>query len=486
MLWDVAAGATPRKSRIQRLICFLLPSCDDAVEMAVLPADAATKGDTMLSPRVHTTLLAMLMLIAPALAWAQAAPLASFSTARVISSAGQDAESPRVGIDAAGNAVLMWTRFDGTTYRVQARVRSAAGVLSAVQTVSPAGEDATLPVLAVNASGAAVFAWLFFDGSMMQLKMRARSAAGALSPVQTVSPSGRDAQWPAVAIDSSGRALVAWQGHDGTFYRIRTRALSAEGVLGAMQTLSAAGEAGWTPDVAIDSNDRAIVTWFRHDGTWYRVEARTRSAGGSVGPVETLSPEGASASFPRVAIAPDRTAIFTWARGGTNIRVQAVARSATGELSDVQTLSAVGENANRPRVAVDAAGNAVFVWYRSDGTNQRVQTRARTAAGVLSPVQTLSPAGDDSGNPELAVDASGNAVFVWERVIETIDGTTAQVQARARSAAGTLGVVRTLASSAEDGMVPVVVAHPDGDIVFAWNADDGTNWRIYVATGTLP
>jgi hypothetical protein len=152
----------------------------------------------------------------------------------------------------------------------------------------------------------------------------------------------------------------------------------------------------------------------------------------------------------------------------------------------VQTLSVDGQNAQRPRVAVDAAGNAVFAWARSDGTNLRAQARARSAAGVLSPVQTLSAAGDDSSEPEVGVDASGNAMFVWERVVETPNGTTGLVHARARSAAGTLGAVRTLASSPEDGTWPIVAVNPDGDVVFAWSADDGTNWRVYLATGTLP
>jgi hypothetical protein len=435
------------------------------------------------------SLLVLVVLVIPALAGAQSEPLATFGPSRLISPAGGDADTPRVGIDAAGNAVFLWTRFDGTNWRLQARSRSAAGVLSAVQNVSPAGEDVFKAEIAVNASGDAVFTWLRIDSQVWRLKIRARSAAGVLSPVQTVSPLGQPAEEPAVAIDSTGRALVVWRGHDGTFERIRARARSAAGVLSAIQTLSAPGDHGWSPDVAIDSNGRAMVTWYRFDGSWYRVEARTRTAGGSLGPVETLSPEGAGAQFPQVVIAPDRTAIFIWTRGdGTSIRVQAVARSATGELSDVRTLSPAGQHAFRPKVAVDAAGNAVFVWSRSDGTDLRIQTRARSAAGALSPVQTLSNPGSDSHDADVAVDANGNAMFVWERAIrESADVTTGRVQARARSAAGTLGVVRTLGSSAEDGMGPVVVAaNPDGDVVFAWSSTDGTAWSVHAAPGTLP
>jgi hypothetical protein len=435
---------------------------------------------------IRSLFVVFLVLVAPALAWAQAEPLATFGSARRISPAGQDADRPRVGIDAAGNAVLMWRRFDGTNLRMQARTRSASGALGAVQTLSPAGENSWWPIIAVNAAGDAVFGWLPFDEPFNRLKIRVRSAAGVWSAVQTVSPAGVEAGWPAIAIDSTGRALIVWQGHDGTNVRIQARARTAAGVLGAVQTLSPAGQDGWAPDVAIDTNSRAIVTWYRFDGSRYRVQARTRSAGGTLGPVETLSPESTSAQNPRVAIAPDRTAIFTWAASNASIQVQAVARAATGELSEVQTLSPPGQHAQHARVAVDAAGNAVFVWSRPDGTDQRVQLRARSAAGVLSPVQTLSAAGTDAWNPEVAVDADGNAIVVWERVIDTVDPWAGRVQARSRSAAGTLDTVRTLAASAESGMGPVVAANPDGDVIFGWSALGDTNWAAFAAPGTLP
>ncbi len=105
----------------------------------------------------------------------------------------------------------------------------------------------------------------------------------------------------------------------------------------------------------------------------------------------TLSSAGQSATDPQVAVDADGDAIFSWARSdGTNQRIQARARSAAGALGAVETVSGAGQNAFSPRVAIDDDGDAVFVWARSDGTNQRIQARARSAAGVLGPVQTLS------------------------------------------------------------------------------------------------
>jgi hypothetical protein len=41
---------------------------------------------------------------------------------------------------------------------------------------------------------------------------------------------------------------------------------------------------------------------------------------------------------------------------------------ATAILSPPQTLSGAGQNASEPQVAVDPNGNAVATWGRSDGT----------------------------------------------------------------------------------------------------------------------
>jgi hypothetical protein len=91
----------------------------------------------------------------------------------------------------------------------------------------------------------------------------------------------------------------------------------------------------------------------------------------------------------------------------------------------VQTLSEAGQNAQSARVAVDTDGDAVFTWSRSDGTNFRVQARTRSASGALSrPVQTLSSAGEDAKIPQVAVDATGDAVATWRRS----DGANQRIQ----------------------------------------------------------
>ena len=137
----------------------------------------------------------------------------------------------------------------------------------------------------------------------------------------------------------------------------------------------------------------------------------------------------------------------------------------------MQTLSGAGQDAEDPQVAVDADGDAVFTWWRNDGANDRVQARARSAAGVLSAVQNLSAAGQNAFDPQVAVDADGDAVFTWSR----FDGTNDRIQARARSAAGALSAVQTLSDAGQTRTSSQVAVDADGDAVVTWRRFDGTN-----------
>jgi hypothetical protein len=70
------------------------------------------------------------------------------------------------------------------------------------------------------------------------------------------------------------------------------------------------------------------------------------------------------------------------AAGGLSLRlrIQTRTRSAAGLLNAPRTLSGGGQNAHDPQVAVapSPTGKAVAVWSRSDGTNDRIQ-----AAGTI-------------------------------------------------------------------------------------------------------
>jgi hypothetical protein len=443
------------------------------------------------------------LLASPATAQAAWTPLGA------LTDPGLNALYPAVAMGTGGDAVFAWTRRDATSdcggsgcQRIETRVRAADGTLTATQVLSPAGQDARYPAVAVYANGDAILAWEL----NATIQARVRAADGTLTPIQTLSPPGRLAHSPLVRLDQSGDAVFGWYFMDATTdcagrgcLRIQARVRAADGSLSGAKTLSVPGEDAIFYGLAVNPAGTAVFVWQRNDGTTGcsaqvgcdRIQARVRAPDGTLSATQTLSAAGESASFPNVAVDATGDAVFGWQRpDGTSgcggflgcDRVQARGRSADGSLTATQTLSAPGKNALAPSVTVDGTGNAVFAWALPDATTdcagsgcKRVQTRTRSAAGVLGATQTVSAPGQHASGG-VAGDVNGNAIFSWLRR----DGTTdcggfpgcLRLQARARSTTGVLGATATLSEAGQDARVGGVTVDPDGGL--DPNSADGT------------
>lgn len=400
---------------------------------------------------------------------------ADFGAPVNLSKPNESAAYPQIGMDADGNAVIVWQNFNNG--EVQARRRTATGAFSAVQTII----GGQIPQIAVDAQGNAVIVWFRFDGANTRIQARRRSAAGALSAVQTLSAAGRSADSQQVAIDADGDAVIAWRRWDGLNWRIQARRRAATGVLGPIETLSGPGQDATEPQVAVDASGDAVIVWYRSDGTNQRIQARALSAAGVLGPLQTLSQAGQNALNPQVAVSAGGKAVIVWQRFVEgHWRIQARTRSPGGGLSAIQTLSADSGSASDPQVGLDANGNAVIVWVRGTPVSPgRVQVRRRSAAGALSGVQTLSAASSQSAfEPEVAVDAGGDAVIVWRR----FDGSNWRIQARTRSAGGALGPIQTLSATGQTATAAQVAADQSGDAVAVWYRPDAAGFQRVQAT----
>jgi hypothetical protein len=200
-----------------------------------------------------------------------------------LSDPGQDAFEPEMAVDASGNSLAMWTRSDGTNLRIQARFRAANGTLAAAQTISDPGRDSSSPQLALDPSGNAIAVWSRFDGAKTRVQAAFRPPGGSFGTPQTLSTAGQNASNPQVSMDESGNAVAVWERFDGAKLRVEAAVRPAGGSFGTAQTLSASGQDAFEPQVAAGPNvdDNAVAVWTRSDGTKLRVQsARRRDVAG--------------------------------------------------------------------------------------------------------------------------------------------------------------------------------------------------------------
>jgi len=143
-----------------------------------------------------------------------------------ISPDGQDAAGPQVAMDNNNNAIIVWYQYDGTYDRIfKSEYRSSAwkNPTSLSDNISPDGQSALYPQVAMDNNGNTIITWQQSDGLNWQIcKSEFRSGAWThpTSPSDNISPDGRDAEYPQVAMDNNGNAIIVWYQSDGSYSQI--------------------------------------------------------------------------------------------------------------------------------------------------------------------------------------------------------------------------------------------------------------------------
>jgi hypothetical protein len=278
-----------------------------------------------------------------------------------------------LAMNASGDAVFTWELdLPGTEPdRMQARRLSPTGVLGPILAMTPPRSDVGGPDVGVDEAGDAVFVWNV-GSRPARGQTRSLSAAGVLSPIKTLSPAGEDSGTPDFAVDADGDTVFTWARVPSPSDRfiVRVRARSAAGALSPIQNLATVPIPGlefWGPHVAIDADGDAVVTWYGFDGTNWRFQARARSASGALSPSQYVSVAGQDASQdppPRVGMTPGGSAVFAWEQTASPANViQARVRDPDGSLRATQTVTDPGETAAFIDGDISVAGqNAALAW----------------------------------------------------------------------------------------------------------------------------
>ena len=250
----------------------------------------------------------------------------------------------------------------------------------------------------------------------------------------------------------------------------------------AATSLSGAGQDAWGPKVAAGPDGAVTAVWYRRDGHNSRVQVATLAPNEYWSPPTDLSLPGEDATDPEVAMGARATALVVWRTwDGAHHRVQASSRGENGKWSAPISLSQAGEDAWDPQVAVGPHGMAVVAWRRSDGTSHQVQATTRVAYGPWSSPVMLSTGGGDAWDPRVAVGSNGTATVAWSRS----DGSNERVQAATRAPNGSWSSPVTLSDAGADALNPQVVVAPDGEITAMWRSWDGGSDRIQASSRPL-
>lgn len=343
---------------------------------------------------------------------------------------------PQVATDAAGNFIVAWTSEgqDGSDAGVYARRYNARGV--------PQGEE-----FRVNTT--------------------------------TAGPQEN----PAVAMDSDGDFVIAWQNGGQTVQGIYAQRYGANGVPHGGEFLVSSGieSSLISPRVAMDRDGDFVVAWTNYvsfnatDVYARRYSASGVSQGGAF-LVNTYTPDNQTTYG--VAMNDVGDFVIVWSsmgQDGSSLGVYAQRFSAAGVAQGEEfrantyttSLQAVGG------VAMDATGNFTITWTSDgqDGSNLGAYARRFTADGVPKGLefQVNSSTASNQMNPSISMDDDGESVIVWTSYEQ--DGLRKNTYARRYNAAGAPvgGEFRVNTQTSTEGVFPSVALDEDGEFIVVWN-----------------
>jgi Bacterial Ig-like domain len=386
--------------------------------------------------------------------------------------------SPQIAFDAKGNALAVWQQTDGTRYNILAnRYVMGTGWGTATLIETDNAGDATSPQIAIDANGNALAVWQQSDGTHTNIwanRYVVGTGWGTATLIET--DNAGDATSPQIAIDANGNALAVWQQSDGT----RTNILANRYVVGMGWGTAALIEtintgSATAPQIAINANGNALVVWQQSDGTRYNIWSNRYVVGTGWGTAALIETDNAGSAYsPQIAVDTSGNALAVWDQSdGTRNNIWSN-RYVVGTGWGTATLIETDNNdAGNPQIAVDASGNALAVWEQTDGTRYNIWSNRYVMGsgwGTAALIETDNV--DTAFSAQVAIDASGNAIAVWQQS----DGTLFNIWSN-RYVAGTgWGTAsRVEIGNVGDSENPQIAVDTNGNAMAVWEETGSTS-----------
>jgi hypothetical protein len=310
--------------------------------------------------------------------------------------------TPAVTMDARGTAYVAWIGRPDNALHVARHVRGAPWSADDVL-----GDAAAQPVLAADAAGDAIAAWLHQG----DVEVAERPRDGAWSSPALLSGAGGGADAVRVAMSAGGDAVVTWRARG-----IEQAAIGRAGqAFGAAQQLS--GGAVSLPQLASDEAGDFAAVWVT-PGSPNVVQAAVRRAGAPSFDATADVARRPTVSAPDVAVAPGGRAAAAW----VGRYVEFAERSpAGGRWGSARRVSGAGDSIISPAsVVADARGDLTIGWVGSSRSPRRIgaaQIADRLHGHALGRPRVLSAADEqDVTDLALALGARGAGIAAWRSI----------------------------------------------------------------------
>ena len=260
------------------------------------------------------------------------------------------------------------------------------------------GDNSYLPSLALAAAGSVHAVWYDYryDGDNAEILTKSRVNGGwDLTPGDAadanVSQNAGDSNFPAVAATADGSLHVAWRDNSsGGGFRIHYKRRTPGGTWTDAAVLSPPNAAADGVTLATAPDGTVVAAWSDPREGTKAVFTRERSPAGVWGPPRRVSPSGAGAEEPALAVTPGGRRVVAWQDArisifNRQIFVQCAEAGAAWDstgASDVQISLGGSGKSSRPTLRADAAGRVFVLWQDARHGKEEIYFRAATDVHV--------------------------------------------------------------------------------------------------------
>ncbi len=392
-----------------------------------------------------------------------------------------DAEKPQVAALPNGDAIAVWLQDDGIHSQIRySRFTAATGTWSAADTIAVGDSPADTPQVSVDSDGNILVIWTMKDSGHIDVMAKYYDASGsAWDSIKTVDVRTDDASSPQVAFDSQGDAFATWVQHGSLYDNIFVSHFTKSG--GNWSTTPYAIDSNTSnannPQMGYDGHDNLFIVWDQdsdNDGSTDIVYRRYSA--GAWGLDQVIELDFDNAYKPQIAVDNDGNANVVWlendgARQNIFSNRYDYGTSAWGAGSTLLENSDV--SADSPDITVDSHGKATAVWSQWSQVYTNTYVPGSGWGGMVS---VYSDNNSQNIYPQISANASGDTVAVWEQSY----GMDWNIYANNKpEGSGTWGTAQVLENMSNTARSPQVAVDADGNAVVVWEHSVGTYWKIY-------
>jgi hypothetical protein len=243
------------------------------------------------------------------------------------------------------------------------------------------------------------------------------------------------------------------------------------------------GGSAFQPQVAVDADGNALAVWVQQStsgpaGSLIYSNRYTPGSGWAaeqqIGTIDSASPQ--------IAIDASGNGLAVWAQQdgmSANIRFNRYTAGMGWGMEDQVVMDDTGIGFSDPQIAMDADGNALAVWYQSDRSTSNVKASRYTPGMGWDADEFIESGTGVAGFPEIAIDANGNAIAVWHQEDGMIGSSPPSIRANRYTAGAGWGVDEAIETGDGFALYPRVAIDADGNAFAIWQQSDGMRDNIW-------